>query len=153
MPIGLNAQLPLVIPAECIDLPRVPPDYGVIVPTGSLRDEFILEALDENGCVPRSDVVVPQLPIVIEAAGEHFSVQGNKDRVVQSTGSLDDLTRGETSDDLWGHFVASVVLSKLPIVVPANTINLSERLPPSHARACLCGAPLLCHNDRVIVAT
>jgi hypothetical protein len=68
LPVGVDPELPLVIPTESIDLARVPPDYGMIVPACSLCYELVLQAFNDYGCIAGAGVIVSELPIVIEPA-------------------------------------------------------------------------------------
>ena len=63
----------------------------MIVAASCLSNELAPEAVNEHRRISAPDVIVAELPIVIESTREHLSVQSHEDRVVQSTSRLDDL--------------------------------------------------------------
>ena len=66
-----------------------------------------------------------QLAIVVKSTGIYFPTHCYEDRVVQSTGSLNYLLVRQTPYYFRSHFMASVLLPKLAIVVPPNTVDHS----------------------------
>jgi hypothetical protein len=79
---SFNSQLAFIVPSESVDLSSVSSYYRVIITARCLGYEFVFECFNHDWLVPRPDVTVAKLPIVVESTGEHFSLQSNEDRVV-----------------------------------------------------------------------
>jgi hypothetical protein len=61
----------------------------VIVPAGRLGNELALKGLNDYWGVSRSNIILAELSIVVEARGVDLSIYGYKDGMMESAGSLD----------------------------------------------------------------
>lgn len=118
----------------------------MVIAASRLRDELVPQSFNEHRRVSAADVVMAELPIIVESAAEHLSVHSHEDRMMQAARRLNNRSGREAADDLRCHLMKGVLLPQLAIVVSAYTIDLGLLL------ILALGISFNCYYDGMVVA-